>query len=121
MVEALSVRSWPTYLLRDIPEQTRAALEEDARFTGQSMIELIREILCSRYDLNCESVTHPFAKPPPPSKGTKTMLLRLQPEVFAKLKEEAGTSNTAYGSPRGAMDKIIHSALADHYNGGHPQ
>ena len=113
----MSVRSWPTYLLRDIPEETRAALEEDAEETGQPMIELIREILCSRYELDCDPVG---GRPQKPTKGTGTMLLRLQPEVWEALKEEAGTSNTAYGSPRGAMDKIIHSALADHYNGGHP-
>ena len=113
----MSVRTWPTYLLRDIPDETRAALEADAEATGLPMIELIREALCEHFGLDCDPVG---GRPQKGKKGTGTMLLRLQPEVWEALKAEAGVSDTAYGSPRGAMDKIIHSALANHYNGGHP-
>jgi hypothetical protein len=117
VVEKISVRSWPTYLLRDIPETTRAAIEVDAELDGVSMIEVIRRVLCAHYELECEPVG---GRPGKREDGTGTMLLRLQPEVWEALKAEAGLADTAYGSPRGAMDKIIHSALAAHYNGGHP-
>lgn len=107
----MSVRDWPTYLLRDIPEGTRAALEEDAAREERSMIEILRELLCSYYELDCPPVTA-TARPPKPSPGTGTMLLRLQPELWEALKSEASESDRAYG----AMDKIIHRVLAEHYS-----
>ena len=111
----MSVREWPTYLLRDIPEDTRARIEEDAEVDGTSMIEVVREILCSHYELNCEAV-ETSGPPPPPIKGTDTMLLRVQPALFSAIKKDAEKMD----SPYGAMRKVIFGILTAHYNGGIP-
>ncbi len=116
----MSVRSWPTYLLRDIPEETRTALEADALTEEKSLAECIREALCSHYELDCEPV-EAIGRPPAPKKGVTTMVLRLQPALWEAIKADAGWADTHYGSPRGAIDRIIHGILSSHYNGGHPQ
>lgn len=110
----LSVRSWPTYLLRDIPEATRTALEEDAALNEQSMAETMRTILCSHYGLDCDPV-EAFGRPPDKITGTDTMILRVQPALFAAIKADAGKADTHYGTPRGAMREIILRILAEHY------
>ena len=94
----MPVREWPTYLLRDIPEATRAALEEDAELNGVSLAETMREILCAHYALDCEPV-ETFGRPPAYTVGTDTMILRVQPELFKAIKEDAGKADTHFGSP----------------------
>lgn len=110
----MSVRSWPTYLLRDIPEATRTALEEDAEREERSLIEIIREILCSHYGLDCEPVT--AAGRSKFTDGTNTMLLRLQPELWEAIRRDIAAEDILYGAPH----KIIHGILSAYYNGGHP-
>lgn len=110
----MSVRSWPTYLLRDIPEATRTALEEDAALDGRSLIEIIRSILCQHYGLDCDPVIATGRAKF--QDGTDTMLLRLQPELWEAIKEDIAAQETPYGAPH----RIIHGILAAHYNGGHP-
>lgn len=114
----MSVREWPTYLLRDIPEHVRTAIEEDAEREERSLAETMREILCSHYDLDCDPV-ETFGRRDH-VKGTGTMLLRVQPELFQAIKADAGSADTAYGSPRGEMHRIITAILSDYYNGGTP-
>jgi len=109
----MSVRSWPTYLLRDIPDEIRAAIEADAETEERSMAEIIREILCGHYELNCDPV-EAFG-PAPKLPGTNTMVLRVQPEVFSAVKADAARMESQYG----AMRKVIFSILKAHYNGGH--
>ena len=112
----MSVREWPTYLLRDIPEDTRARIEEDASLDGTSMIEVVREILCTHYELDCEAV-ETSGPPPPPIKGTDTMLLRVQPALFSAIKKDAEQLSSPYGATR----KIVLQILTAHYNGGNPR
>jgi hypothetical protein len=109
----MSVREWPTYLLRDIPEDIRARIEKDASSGyGTSMIEVVREILCSHYELDCEAV-ETSGPPPPPIKGTDTMLLRVQPALFSAIKKDAEQLSSPYGATR----KIVLQILTAHYNG----
>lgn len=107
IVSGMSVKSWPTYLLRDIPEATRAALEEDANLDGRGLAEVVREILCAHYDLDCEAVEN-SGPPPGHIRGTSTMLLRLQPELREAIRADAGPD-------RGATNRVIHEILAEHY------
>lgn len=76
------------------------------------MIELIRRVLCAHYGMDCKPIS---GRPGRREEGTGTMLLRLQPEVWEALKAEAGSAPTTYGFPHGAIDRIIHGALAAHY------
>ena len=112
----MSVRSWPTYLLRDIPETTRAAIEVDAELDGVSMIEVVRAILCAHYELDCPPV-ETLARHGEFIPGTGTMVLRLPPELFDAINEEFHQAGSAYGAKR----KIVLDILTAHYNGGHPQ
>jgi len=101
----VSVKEWPTYLLRDIPEATRAAIERDAEENQQALIEVIREILCGHYELDCDPVDSPRT---PYTEGKDEMVLRLQPALWSAIREDAGVG---YGSTR----KTILSILSAHY------
>ena len=111
----MSVKSWPKYLLRDIPDHLRSAIEEDADLDGTSMIEVVRGILCAHYKLDCSPVDSVQRSEFIP--GTGTMVLRLQPELFEKLNADVQKA----ASPYGAKKKVVMDILADHYNGGHPR
>jgi EAL domain-containing protein (putative c-di-GMP-specific phosphodiesterase class I) len=76
---------WPTYLLRNIPPEVRKAIERDE--SEGSMQEVMRQILCSHYSLDCENVLtrNKFLK----VNGTPTMVLRLQPELFQAIRLDA--------------------------------
>ena len=111
----MSVRSWPTYLLNGIPPEVRAAIEEDAELDGVSLAEVMRGILCAHYGLNCETVDT-FSKPPKPNRGTTTMVLRVHPELFAAIKEDAGQAGSSYGTAYGGMRKRIIEILSDFYS-----
>ena len=101
------VASWPKYLLRDIPDEIRAAVEEDAEREQCAMIEVVREILCGHYSLDCDPV-EATAKPPAPVKGTGTMVLRLQPALMDAIQADSGNG---YGDKR----RTILGILAAHY------
>ena len=104
---SMSVSSWPTYLWRDVPESTRATLEADADLNGSALVETVREILCAHYGLDCEAV-ETSGPLPGYTPGTRTMLLRLQPELYHALMDD----------PRsGGRSHIINDILKAHYNG----
>ncbi len=105
----MAVRTWPTYLLRDIEPEIRKAIEADAELDGASMIEVVRGILCSHYSLDCEPV-ETSVRSPEKITGTDTMVLRLQPALWEAIKADAGPG---YGETR----KAIMFALHFHYNG----
>ena len=104
------LRDWPTYLLKNIPLQIRQGIERDAG--DDSMAEVIRGILCEHYALDCEPVVarNKFLR----VNGTDTMVLRLQPELWEKIKADALTARTTHRA-------VILEALEAHYDGGHPQ
>ena len=104
------LRDWPTYLLKNIPLHIRAGIEHDAGFT-ESMAEVIRGILCEHYGLDCEPVVarNKFLR----VNGTDTMVLRLQPELWEKIKADALTARTTHRA-------VILEALEAHYDGGNP-
>ena len=102
----MSVRTWPTYLLRDIEPEIRKAIEADAELDGASMIEVVRGILCDHYSLDCEPVETSARQEK--ITGTDTMVLRLQPALWEAIKADAGPT---YGATR----KTITAILADHY------
>ena len=107
----MATRTWPSYLLRDIDPEIRKAIEADAELDGSSMIEVVRGILCSHYQLDCEPVENSVRQEK--ITGTDTMVLRLQPTLWEAIKADAGTT---YGATR----KTITDILAAHYNGGTP-
>ncbi len=99
----MAVRTWPTYLLRDIEPGIRKAIEADAELDGASMIEVVRGILCGHYALDCEPV-ETSVRSPEKITGTDTMVLRLQPALWEAIKADAGPT---YGATRKTITDIL--------------
>lgn len=112
----MSVKDWPKYLLRDIPPEVRAGIEDDADRDGSSLIEVVRGILCSYYELNCEPVESIARQEI--RRGFHEMLLRLQPDLDLAIETDIETRLATDQLERryGAKDKIIHEILAAHYS-----
>lgn len=100
------VRSWPQFLIRDMPPELRESIEEDAAESQESMAEIMRGILCSHFGLTCDRVDS-FTEPERIA-GTATYVLRMQPEVFRALRRES----EATAIP---MRTLVIGALQEHY------
>ena len=50
----MTVTKWPSYLLRQIPADTRALLSEQAEADDVSLSDVIRQALCHHYRMDCE-------------------------------------------------------------------
>lgn len=77
--------TWTHFLLRNIDPKLLRRLNADAKQEGRSFSDLVRSRLCEHYELDC-----------PPSGahskwefGARTQLLKLQPELFQAIKEDA--------------------------------
>lgn len=77
--------TWTTFLLRNIDPKLLRRLNSDAKREKRSFSDLVRSRLCEHYALDC-----------PPSGahskwefGARTQLLKLQPELFNAIKEDA--------------------------------
>lgn len=84
----MTVATWPSYLLSRIPLDVRERLSREAETEDCSVVDVVRGILCGHYGVDCE--------PPEPrsymagrDKGSSSMLLRLQPEIFRRLSEQS--------------------------------
>lgn len=106
-----SVRSWPVYLLWNIPPDLRSAISTEARQLDISIRETIRRILCARYDLDCEPVTlrrgGMVGYDKSRDTGHPSIYLPLQPSLREALDEDT--------SPRRKKRDAIMEALTDHY------
>jgi hypothetical protein len=91
----VSVSEWPSYLLKRVPEDLRISLSDEAKARDYSLADLIREILCSHYGLECERRRNP-KRTIPIGYGehgnrdilSPTLLLKLQPELWEKIKAD---------------------------------
>lgn len=109
----MSVREWPRYLINGIPPQVRAGIEADADEQGASLAEIMRQILCAHYGLECERVER--TSDAKRIDGTLTFHLRVHPDLFQAIKEDAGAAGTAYGTAYGGMRKRIIEILSEFY------
>jgi hypothetical protein len=102
----MTVRSsWPTYLLTDIPEDVRAAISQEAAELDLSVAEVVRRILCARYEMECEPVARTSRQP---DLGARTFLLRVHPDLFDAIKQDAAEREVT-------MKAVIMEALRAHY------
>lgn len=94
------VGDWPAFLIRSIDPDVRTRITEHAEAHLCSVQDVIRWSLCERYELDCTPVSSAY---PDRDQGAETVCVRLPPEVFAALKDEA----------RGgaSMQSIVHEAL----------
>ena len=82
----MTVTKWPSYLLRSIPEDTRALLSEQAQADDISLGDVVRQALCHHYNMDCDTVS--FGYQPQLDTDGDVLLVRIQPEVWRKLKKE---------------------------------
>lgn len=104
----VSVKTWPSYLLKGIPQEIRTALILEAVDRDLSVNDVIRDALCKRYGLDCdpESTMHVAGR----YLGGDVLLLRLQPELYKEIKKE---TRNRYGAVR----TLILDTLTEHLEG----
>lgn len=108
-----SVREWSTYLLKRVPEGLKADIAYEAAARATSHANVVREILCAHFDLDCPPRRAYLQPPFEPDKDT--IFLRLQPELFSEIKRESASRNAP-------QRDVILDILKRHYNhnGGTP-
>lgn len=82
----MTVTDWPSYLLRQIPPHTREAMTARAAADDISLADVVRQALCHHYNLDCDPAS--FGYQPDNDTGNDFLLVRVQPEVFKKMKRE---------------------------------
>ncbi len=107
-----AVAKWPSYLLRQIPPKTRAALSARAQADDVSLADVVRQALCARYITDCDPAS--FGYQPDLDTNGDILLIRVQPDVWKKLKREAGASRTTparYGATKALILEAIDNYL----------
>jgi hypothetical protein len=108
-----SVRSFPTYILNDVPVYLRSAISEEARERDLSMAEVVRGILCERYKVECEPVTlrrgGQVGYDPERDAGAQRIIIRVHPTLFRKIKRDAAYRKIT-------MKRAIMQSLEKHYS-----
>ncbi len=99
------------YLLKDVPLSERRLLSSTAAARNISVADVVRSILCARYRLVCaqESTYYSAEK----DTGSTTLLLRLHPNLDAKLKRERARTGRS-------QRRIILETIQSHYKKGEP-
>lgn len=105
------VSSYPTYLLKAVPDSDRRRLSGDASDQNVSVSDVVRRLLCGRYELDCppESYRYDASR----DTGAKTILLRLQPRLHKRLVRESARTGRS-------IRRIILETITSHYSKGEP-
>ncbi len=88
----LDVARWPTYLLRNVPENLRSAVVLEAAEDDVSVADVIRAVLCERYKHHCPPASDHYNGA---GGSSPTILLRLQPRLHKRLLIEAKDTHTS--------------------------
>lgn len=105
------VARWPTYLLKNINESERRSLSSEAAAQNVSVSDVVRGLLCARYELVCPPESYRYE--PDRDTGARTILLRLQPKLARALEREQ--RRTGHSRRR-----IILETIEAHYKEGEP-
>lgn len=101
----MTVAQWPAYLLRGVPPSLRDALSDRALRDDLSLADIIRQALCQHYRMDCDPASYGYQ--PGLDTGGDVILVRLQPELWKKIKKE---TRSRYGATR----KLILQTLTDY-------
>lgn len=102
----VAVTDWPAYLLGGVPPQQRALLSAMAEHEDVSVSDVVRGILCRHYGLDCEPVS--FKYDGDRDRQGERLLLRLQPELWRKMKKD---TKGRYGAFRALIQQILDDTL----------
>jgi hypothetical protein len=106
-----AVATWPSYLLRGVPQQTRLHMSDRALRDNVSLADVVRQALCHRYRMECDDASYRY-QPALDTQGD-VLLVRIQPEVWRQLKKEAGASRTTTAT-YGRTKALILNAIDDY-------
>ena len=98
------VTEWPAYLLIGLEDDLRAKVNQEAFEENLAVVEVIRRALCAHYKMRCRTPQGAVYRT---SMGER-LTLRLQPLLWEKMKEEAGTKY-------GGLKALIVRVLEAHY------
>lgn len=101
----MTVAEWPSYILRAIPAETREQMSARAAADDVSLADVVRQALCHHYNMDCDPAS--FAYQPELDSGNDILLIRLQPDVWRKMKRE---TRARYG----AFRQLILQAITDY-------
>ena len=101
----MTVTEWPAYLLRSIPQHLREDMSARAAYDDISLADVVRQALCHHYKLDCDPAS--FGYQAELDTGGETILVRLQPDLWAMMKKE---TRARYG----AFRQLILQSLTDY-------
>lgn len=101
----MTVADWPAYVLRAIPNDTRELMSERAQRDDTSLADVVRQALCHHYQMECDPAS--FGYQPELDSGNDTILIRLPPDVWKRMKRE---TRAKYG----AFRQLILQSLTDY-------
>ena len=96
------VAAWPSYLLVNVPELERSSLSEEAAAREMSVGDVVRDILCEKYDLSCPPKSTEHRKWQ--DKGASNLLVRMPPKLALAL--EADRVNSGQSKRQIILDAI---------------
>src|SRR5512145_2816786 len=85
---------WHRYLLKGVRPELRDSLSATARDRDLSVADVMRELLCQHYQLDCPPISRAYPGTLKP--GTSTMILRLQPELWRAIQNHQKISERPY-------------------------
>lgn len=97
----------PYFLVRGMSASLRLALEIDSSEQDEPIQEIMRQILCEHYDLDCPQLNH-SAKREDAWEGSTTVLLKMTKDLYSALREDSEESGES-------MQALCHQALEAHY------
>ena len=100
-----AVATWPSYLLRGVPQQTRLHMSDRALRDDVSLADVVRQALCNHYDLDCDPASYRYQ--PDLDTGNNVLLIRFQPDVWKLMRKE---TRARYGEFR----RLILQSLDDY-------
>ena len=90
--------------MRDLDPRLLSKIRADADAQDRSLSDIMREILCAHYELDCP----PSGKTSRLEHGARTQLLKMHPDLFQALKKDSQETQIP-------MQRLVHEALEAHY------
>ena len=93
-----------SFLVRDLDPRVLKRIRSEAKRTHLPVQEVMRSILCAHYELDCIPSRHKPRK----EEGSRTKVLRMQPELWQAVKDDSEETGTS-------MQLLVREALEAHY------
>ena len=95
---------WAKFLVRDLDPRLLSKIRADADAQDRSLSDIMREILCAHYELDCP----PSGKTSRLEHGARTQILRMHPDLKLALELDSDVTGVS-------QQRLVHEALEAHY------